>query len=159
MSRWLAETCGRAVTIDWPAYKRHEWDEIAAMLSLTVAWAENEGLDDDDVPSWDWVAWAKRGERRSDLQWLLDTLHARGFEPEVERHLFESLSLPLVWDLAGSPDAVTNARLPVDRVFYHRELRRDRPPTSPPRCAGGRRRSSCCGPHAPTASSARPAPR
>ena len=127
MSRWLAETYGRAVTIDWPAYKRHEWDEIAAMLSLTVAWAENEGLDDDDVPSWDWVAWARRGDRRSDLQWLLDALHERGFEPELERHLFESLSLPLVWDLAGCPDAVTNARLPVDRVFYHRELRRERP--------------------------------
>jgi hypothetical protein len=127
MSQWLAEKYGRTVTVDWTVYKRHTWDEIAAMLSLTVAWAENEGLDDDDVPSWDWIAFAKRGDRRSDLQWLLAMLARRGFEPTVAQHLFEGLSLPLIWDLAGSPDAITNARLPVQRVFYHREVMRERP--------------------------------
>ena len=127
MSQWLAERYGSAVTVDWAAYKRHTWDEIAGMLSLTVAWAENEGLDDDDVPSWDWIAFAKKGDRRSDLQWLLAMLERRGFEPAVAQHLFEGLSLPLIWDLSGCPDAVTHARLPVPRVFYHRELRRERP--------------------------------
>jgi hypothetical protein len=127
MSRWLAARYGRAVEIDWPAYKRHTWDEIAGLFSLIVAWAENEGLDDDDVPSWDWVKRAKRGERRTDLQWLLDRLHQRGFAPELERHLFESLNLPLVWDLSGCRDSVTHARLPVRRVFYHRTIVRERP--------------------------------
>ena len=127
MSQWLAQTYGRTVTVDWAAYKRHTWDEIAGLLSLTVAWAENEGLDDDDVPSWDWIAFTKKGDRRSDLQWLLDMIERRGFEPTVAQHLFEGLSLPLVWDLAGCPDAITHARLPVPRVFYHRELQRERP--------------------------------
>lgn len=128
MSQWLAARYGRAVAIDWPAYKRHTWDEIAGLLSLTVAWAENEGLDDDDVPSWDWIAFAKKGDRRTDLQWLLAMLRRRGFDPALERHLYEGLSLPLVWDLSGCDDAVTHARLPVSRVFYHRELRTARPP-------------------------------
>jgi hypothetical protein len=127
MSQWLAATYGRAVTVDWATYKRHTWDEIAGLLSLTVAWAENEGLDDDDVPSWDWIAFAKKGDRRSDLQWLLAMIQRGGFEPTVAQHLFEGLSLPLVWDLSASPDAITNARLPVSRVFYHQELRRERP--------------------------------
>lgn len=127
MAQWLLDRYGRAITIDWRAYRRHEWDEVAAVLSLVVAWAENEGLDDDDVPSWDWIAWAKRGARRSDLAWLLAMLQRRGFEPEVERHLYESLDLPLVWDLAGCPDAITNARLPVDRIFYTRSLLHKRP--------------------------------
>ena len=127
MSSWLAARYGRAVEIDWPAYKRHTWDEIAAMLSLTVAWAENEGLDDDDVPSWDWIRFAKGGGRRTDLRWLLDALERQGLDPELERHLFESLSLPLVWDLTGCPDAVTHARLPVRRVFHHRTLLTSRP--------------------------------
>ena len=126
MAKWLAGRYGRAVDIDWPAYKRHTWDEVAAMLSLTVAWAENEGLDDDDVPSWDWIAQARR--RGTDLQWLLAMLQRRGFEPELERHLYESTSLPLVWDLAGCADAVTHQRLPVRRVFYHRTIERGRPP-------------------------------
>src|SRR5437879_258464 len=118
MARWLAARYPRAVSIDWRAYKRREWDDLAAALSLVVAWAENEGLDDDDVPSWDWVAWAKRGDRRGDLAWLLATLARPGFPLEVERHVYELLELPLVWDLAGCRDAVTYARLPVRKVFY-----------------------------------------
>ncbi|MFI5207716.1 MAG: hypothetical protein ACHQX4_06830 [Gemmatimonadales bacterium] len=127
MAQWLLARHGRAITIDWRAYKRHEWDEVAAALSLVVAWAENEGLDDDDVPSWDWIAWAKRGDRRSDLAWLIAMLQRRGLEPEVERHIYESLDLPLIWDLAGCRDAVTAARLPVGRVFYTRALLQGRP--------------------------------
>lgn len=127
MTRWLSQSYGRAVEIDWPAYKRHAWDEIAAMLSLCVVWAENEGLDDDDVPSWDWVKWVRAGERRTDLAWLLGALHARGLPLQLERHLFEGLSLPLRWDLSGCRDAVTHARLPVRRVFYHGTLLRERP--------------------------------
>ncbi|MBI1722625.1 MAG: hypothetical protein HYR48_01815 [Gemmatimonadetes bacterium] len=127
MARWLSRSYGRAVEIDWPAYQRHTWDEIAAMLSLCVAWSETEGLDDDDVPSWDWVRWAKGGDRRTDLAWLLDTLHERGFPLQLERHLFEGLSLPLRWDLSRCRDAVTHARLPVRRVFYHRKLLREWP--------------------------------
>lgn len=127
MARWLSDRYGRAVEIDWPAYKRHRWDEIAALFSLVVAWAENEGLDDDDVPSWDWIRWAKGRDRRTDLKWLLDALRAPGFPPELERHLFEGLNLPLRWDLSGCAEAVTHARLPVRRIFYHRTLLRERP--------------------------------
>lgn len=127
MAGWLSRRYGRAVEIDWPVYKRHTWDDVAALLSLTVAWAENEGLDDDDLPSWTWTRLAKGGERRTDLAWLLDALHRRGFAEDLERHLYESLNLPLRWDLSGCRDAVTHARLPVRRVFYHRRLLRERP--------------------------------
>jgi hypothetical protein len=127
MATWLAATYRRAVTIDWKAYKRHAWDEVAALLSLAVACAENEGLDDDDVPSWEWIAKAKASRGPTDLQWLLARLKGLGFGPELERHLYESLSLQLVWDLSGCPDAVTHARLPVNRVFYHRGALLGRP--------------------------------
>ena len=127
MARWFAERYGGAVEIDWEAYKRHEWDEVAALLSLCTAIAEYDGLDDDDVPSWDWVAFARAGRRGTALGWLLDAIGRAGFEPELARHLFESMNLPLAWDLAGCPDSVTHARLPVRRVFYHREILRERP--------------------------------
>jgi hypothetical protein len=126
MAEWLCRRYGRAVEIDWPAYKRHAWDEVAALLSLQVAWAENEGLDDDDVPSWDWVRHARRGHP-SDLAWLLAVLRRGGHGIQLERHLFECLNLPLVWDLTGSRDSITHACLPVRRVFYHRRLLTERP--------------------------------
>ena len=55
MARWLSERYGRALDVDWEEFDKHEWDEVSALLSLVVAWAENEGLDDDDVQVWDWV--------------------------------------------------------------------------------------------------------
>lgn len=126
MARWLRDRYGRAVEIDWPAYKRRPWDDVAALLSLVVAWAENEGLDDDDVPSWDWIKVAKGADHRTDLAWLLDILAAQGYAASLEAHLFESLNLPIRWNLAGCRDAVTHARLPA-RPFFHRRLLTARP--------------------------------
>lgn len=119
MATWLARRYGRAVTVDWKEYKRRPWDDVAALLSLVVAEAESEGLDDEDSGSWDWVARARGRGRTSDLQWLLERLRVEGLPPALERHLYESLALPLAWDLSDCPDAVTHARLPVRSVFYH----------------------------------------
>lgn len=119
MATWLARRYGRAVTIDWKEYRRQAWDEVAALLSLVVAEAETEGLDDEDAGSWDWVAHARGRSRTSDLEWLLARLRGLGLAPALERHLYEALSLPLAWDLTGCRDAVTHARLPVRSVFFH----------------------------------------
>jgi hypothetical protein len=123
MARWLSGRYGRAVDVDWEEFDKHEWDEVSALLSLVVAWAENEGLDDDDVRVGDWVRLAKGRIRQTDLAWLLSTVERTGLPPELRRHLYESLNLPLVWDLTGCPDSVTHAVLPVRRVFYDRGLR------------------------------------
>lgn len=126
MTRWLRGRYGAAVEIDWAAYRRRPWDDVAALLSLLVAWAENEGLDDDDVPSWAWIRAAKGADRRTDLAWLLDALAARGLDAALEAHLYESLNLPIRWDLSGCRDAVTHARLPA-APFFHRRLLVERP--------------------------------
>jgi hypothetical protein len=125
MARWLSDRHGRAVEVDWEEFDKHEWDEVSALLSLVVAWAENEGLDDDDVQVKDWVKLARGRGRGSDLAWLLATIERMRFPYELRRHLFESLNLPLVWDLAGCRDSVTHAVFPVRRRFYHRELVRE----------------------------------
>lgn len=126
MTRWLRSRYGPAVEVDWAAYRRRPWDDVAALLSLVVAWAENEGLDDDDVPSWEWIRAAKGSGRQTDLGWLLDLLAAQRLAPPLEAHLFESLNLPIRWDLSGCRDAVTHAVLPA-RPFYHRTLLTARP--------------------------------
>lgn len=128
MSRWLAATYGSAVTIDWDTYKKHTWDEVAALFSLIVAWAETDGLDDDQTGSWDWVRAARRGDRggRSDLQWLFDRLDGTGLDAELKRHLYETLQLPVAWDLRGAGDSITHLVLPARRLFTGAP-RRERP--------------------------------
>jgi hypothetical protein len=128
MARWLRERYGRAVEIDWPAYRRRPGgDDVADLLALFVAPAENEGIDDEDLPSWDWIRAAKgTRDRRTDLAWVLDVLAAQRLPPQVESHLFEALNVQILWDLAGCRDAVTHARLPA-RPFFHRTLLTGRP--------------------------------
>jgi hypothetical protein len=127
MAEWLSARYGRAVEVDWEEFDKHEWDEVSALLSLVVAWAENEGLDDDDVVVSDWVRAAKGRGRGTDLAWLLATIERLRLPYELRRHLYESLNLPLVWDLAGCRDSVTHAVLPVRRRFFHRGKRPEPP--------------------------------
>lgn len=127
MARWLADTYPRAVEVDWAVYRKHEWDEVAALLGQIVAWAETDGLDDDDTGSWDWVKAARRGARGSDLQWLLGRVAAGGFAPDLARHLYEACQLPLTWNLSGCRDSITNLALPVRRLFTSRTLQTARP--------------------------------
>jgi hypothetical protein len=127
-SRWLSETYGRAVTIDWDEYRRHEWDELASLLAVLVAPAELDGVDDEEHGSWDWMREACARSRRTDLAWLLDRLDASRLPSELKRHLYELVELPLRWDLAGCRDSITHLVLPARRVFTSREVQSGRPP-------------------------------
>ncbi len=127
ISRWMAETYGRAVTVDWDSYKKGEWDELAGLLSLLTGWAEVDAVDDEETGSWDWVRAACSHGRRGDLAWILERLRAANLPNEVEQHLYELTELPLLWNLAGCPDSITHLALPVRRLFTSREIRRGRP--------------------------------
>ena len=127
LSRWMSETYGRAVSVDWNSYKRADWDELAGLLSLLTGWAEMDGVDDEDTGSWDWVRAACSHDRRGGLAWILRRLRAATLPAEVERHLYESAGLPLLWDLAGCPDSITHLALSVRRPFTSREILRGRP--------------------------------
>ncbi|MBI4363983.1 MAG: hypothetical protein HY568_01005 [Candidatus Latescibacteria bacterium] len=127
MARWLSETYGRAVSIDWDRYKRGAWDDLAGSLALVACWAEMDGIDDDRSGSWDWVRAARRG-RGSDLAWILALIRSGGLPTEVERHVYESAGLPLTWDLSGCRESVTHLALPAGPLFLSREIRRERPP-------------------------------
>src|SRR5512143_2206461 len=107
MARWLAETYGAAVSIDFESYKRRKWDDLDGVLTLLVSWAEMDGVDDEGTGSWDWVRAARGRGPGGDLAWLLARLRAARLPPEVEQHLYESAELPLTWDLAGCPDSIT----------------------------------------------------
>src|SRR5574342_79789 len=68
------------------------------------------------------------GSGRGDLASILALIREGGFTAEVERHVYESAELPLVWDLSACPESVTHLAFPARRLFISREIRRDRPP-------------------------------
>jgi len=127
ISQWLLETQGAAVTIDWAAYMHGTWDELSGLLSLLVGWAEIDGVDEEDRGAWDWVRAALAGHKAGALSWLIARLKARGFPPDVARHLYETVELPLRWDLTGRRESVTHLTVPSSGMFTSRTVRRERP--------------------------------
>jgi hypothetical protein len=95
-------------------------DKIRAILPLTVAYAENDALDDERIALRDWVRAAKGTRDVSDLQWLLETLDRSPLPPEILRDLYDGAELLLGWELRDATASRTLAKFPVGRIFYHR---------------------------------------
>jgi len=116
LSRRLAARHGRAVRIDWNAAEpgdrmRASWPDFLPLL-------EEEALADANVPYLDWLT-AAAGARRSDPRWLLDRYGDMPLPRDVRAELFESMGVPISWDLGLSRDSRTRMRRPGPRPFFH----------------------------------------
>jgi hypothetical protein len=85
MAKWLVENFPGDVELDWE--DEEGLDRIRSILPFTVAYAENDALDDEQIPLRDWVRAAKGDHRGSDLQWLLEVLDSSPLPPEGIRTL------------------------------------------------------------------------
>lgn len=115
--RRLAGRYQRRLTLDWKGYEGA--NRLAATWPRFFPLLEEDSLVESAVPYPAWLA-AARGRSGRVLDWLL-----RRFEslpiPEKERaELFDSLELPVTWELGGSAASRTSMRRLPRRVFYHR---------------------------------------
>jgi hypothetical protein len=116
ISRFLAARFPGRVRIDWDAGV--EEDRMRASFPQFLPLLEEEALADANVAYLSWLE-AAAGRRRDDLGWLL-----RRFErlpvPEGERaERFDSLGLPVSWELGASRASRTRMRRPGPAAFYH----------------------------------------
>lgn len=118
MATWLVEHFPRDVEMDWE--DDAGVDKIRAILPLTVAYAENDALDDERIALRDWVRAAKGRRDVSDLQWLLELLHRSPLSPEIIRNLYDGAELLLGWELCDAAASRTLAGCPAGRIFHHR---------------------------------------
>jgi hypothetical protein len=117
MALWLAKKFPGAITIDWEAYNDAETDNLSSVLPLLVSWPENDTLDDPEMATEDWVAAAK-GEGQTDFEWLLTRFGESSLPPDIQRHLYEQVELPLHWKLENSEMTRSRARLPKQEIRY-----------------------------------------
>lgn len=118
MARWLVEHFPRDVEMDWE--DEAGIDKLRAILPLTVAYAENDALDDERIPLRDWVRAAKGSRDVTDLQWLLEALDRSPLPPEIVRQLYDGTELLLGWELRDATASRTLAKVPTGRIFYQR---------------------------------------
>jgi hypothetical protein len=119
MSGWLFENFGRDVDIDWEDYSLKEDDPLSGLLNLFALYAENDGVDDEELTTDDWITEAKGSETMS-LQWLLERFDSLNASLPIRQHIYDSAEIGLKWFLGKSKTARTLARIAPDKIFYQR---------------------------------------
>ena len=114
--RWLSRRFPRRVRLAWDAGASEErmrtaWPEFVPLL-------EEEALADANVPYLDWLA-AAAGRRRDDSAWLLDRYERLAGPPALAADRFDSLEVPITWDLGEGPASRTRMRVSGVAAFFH----------------------------------------
>ncbi len=116
--RFLAKRFPRSVRLEWDAgaaedRMRATWPEFLPLL-------EEEALADANVPYLDWLD-AAAGDRRSDPGWLLERYASLPYPPDDRAERFDTLQVPVAWDLGDGPSSRTRMRIPGPAPYFHDE--------------------------------------
>jgi len=116
LARWLVRRHPASVRVDWDA--ADEGDRMRATWPAFLPLLEEEALADANVPYVAWLA-AAAGKRQDDLGWLLER-YGRLEDSDGDRaERFDSLGLPIAWDLGSGRASRTKMRRPGPRPFFH----------------------------------------
>lgn len=114
--RWLVRRHPTQVSLNW------EWFEDENPLAQTwpglMPLLEEDAAVEANVPYRDWLRAAKGRER--ELHWLIKRFEALPISAKEQGKLYDSLKLYVQWRFSFRASR-TGMRLPVRRVFYHRQ--------------------------------------
>ncbi len=119
MAHWLVENYGPSVDIDWDDYAENEADPISGMLNMFALYMENDGVDDENLTTEDWIARAV-GSSQTFLSWLLEKLNRIQAPFEIKQYLYDNSELTLRWHLGTTKAARTLAKNPPGKVYFHK---------------------------------------
>lgn len=122
LSRWYPTL----IEINWEKIGSAPLEAIAGVLPLLVTWQENDLLD--NAEAFDVRRFLEAGKTKSQpstLLVLLQLLRSSALPDKVQHLLYESIELPLVWNLGDTPASRTLNRVEPERVYYQKtELRK-----------------------------------
>jgi hypothetical protein len=106
-----------ALEINWD-----EWDtgSIGSVLRRFLPLMDEDWPVEAHVPYRDWMTAARAG-RGSELGWLLERFAQLPLDERERSELFDSLRMPVQWELGDGATTRSRLRLPRREPFYHRE--------------------------------------
>lgn len=115
ITRWLDKKYPTKISIDWEGHE----DEyrLAATWPRFLPLLEEDALVEANVPYRTWLRTAK-GPGQRELSWLLERFERSQLSEKEQTELFESLKLPIRWELENSRATRTLMGRPVRKVFY-----------------------------------------
>lgn len=117
MARWLVERYGGYIDIDWEYYAENERDPLSGLLNIFALYIENDGIDNEDITTEDWVKSAV-AENQTALQWLLIKLDQLDASFDVKQYLYDNAELMLKWELGKSRAASSLAMTSRPVIYY-----------------------------------------
>lgn len=118
ITRWLTRHHPAQVSVDWEAHE----DEyrLAATWPRFLPLLEEDALVEANVPYLAWLQMAK-GRRGRELSWLIECFERLPLSEKEKAELYESLKLPIRWELGNSRATRTLMKRRVRKIFYHTE--------------------------------------
>jgi len=113
----LAARHPRNLEIAWDRYDNS--DKLGALSRFMPLLTEDWPVEA-HVPFRQWIANAHRSGT-SDLAWLLDRVASLPTAPRERAAWYESLEVPLLWRIANLATSRSRLRLPVRKLYVHRE--------------------------------------
>ena len=114
---WLVRRYPSSVVIDWKRYDKRE--RLGATLPRFLPLLNDDSLVEANIPYRDWLR-AATGPKGRELVWLIQRLQRLEVAEEEKGELYDSLVLPIRWELANGPSSRTRLKRRVRSVYYHR---------------------------------------
>lgn len=115
IARWLADRFPADVSIDWDSHRRTE--RLGATLPRFLPLLSEDSLVEANVPYLEWLR-AGRG-RVGALQWILKRFAALPRSEKEKAELYDSLEIPVHWELEVSQATRTGMVRRMRAPFYH----------------------------------------
>jgi hypothetical protein len=118
VSRWLLRRFPGRVDVAWDGCDKHT--RLAETLPRFLPLLDDDAYVEADVPYATWLRSA-RGRGACDLAWLLARFERLPLSDREKSELFDSLELPIRWNLGNLHASRTRNWRRVRRAFYHRD--------------------------------------
>ncbi len=118
VARWLTKRMPGKVEIAWDNYEPGR--ELGTTGPRFMPLLEDDAYVEADTPWREWLE-AASGKKGSDPAWLVQRFDQLPLPPQQKAELYESLRVPLRWNLDNSVISRTRNWKPVRNVFYHSE--------------------------------------
>ena len=117
ITRWLIQRHASRVSIDWDLHM----DEyrLGATWPRFLPLLEEDAFVEANVPYTEWLGAARGGHRGNELAWLIERVERSDLSPRERAELYESLKLPVRWELNDSRATRTRMKRAARKIFYH----------------------------------------
>jgi len=116
IARWLLERMPNKLEIAWDNYESGR--ELGATWPRFMPLLEDDAYVEADTPWRQWLEGAQ-GKKNASPQWLIRRFEGLALSEHDKTELYDSLRLPLRWDLGNSRVSRTRNWERVRNIFYH----------------------------------------